>query len=539
MGKLARAARTGPTTPVTTTTRERTLTAEGGPGWVRDVRSELFLLSVTNMVAEQTFYEDAGDRDDRFATLVHQAVAEDSGWVARLIPWLRTGANMRTASIVAAAEYARAIAALSPDVTRPTVRSVIDSALQRPDEPGEFCAYWTGGKPNATLPGGVQRGVADAVTRLFGQLAAIKYDGIGQRWRLGDVIELVHPTPSDLGQRDLFKYLLDRRHHQDGQPTEHLPVLRAWMDLHEITPANRAAVLREWGDEAAHRLRAAGMTWEALSGWLGGPMDAVAWTAMIPSMGLMALARNLRNFDQAGVSDELAAQVAARLADPEQVRRSRMFPLRFLSAYKNAPSDRWRWPLEQAVQHSLSNVPSLPGRTLVLVDCSGSMQDRLSERSELMRCEAAALFGLAVAKRAEYADVVRYGNRHEPVKLTTGANLLREVRTVGNPDMGGTNTFGTLAATYRAGFHDRVVLLTDEQAHGGGAFYGGYGYGSTASAEQVLRGIDKPVVTFNLAGYKAAHMESGPGRLTVGGLTDAGFAMLGALDARHRGEWPF
>lgn len=532
MGKLARAARSGPTTPVTTT-RERTLTAEGGPGLVRDVRSELFLLAVANMVSEQTFYEDAGDRDDRFTTLIHQAVAEDSGWVARLIPWLRTGANMRTASVVAAAEYARAIAALSPDVTRPTVRSVIDSALQRADEPGEFCAYWfTGRRPKRnSLPAGVQRGVGDAATRLFNERAALKYDGLGQRWRLGDVIELARPAPSAPWQSDLFKYLLDRRHHGDEQPTELLPVLRARLSLDTIEAADRAAVLRSWGTNAADRLRDAGMTWEALSGWLGGPMDAVAWTAMIPSMGLMALARNLRNFDQAGVGDELAAQVAARLADPEQVRRSRMFPLRFLSAYKNAPSDRWRWPLEQAVQHSLSNVPSLPGRTLVLVDCSGSMQDRLSERSELMRCEAAALFGLAVAKRAEYADVVRYGTRHEPVKLTAGSNLLREVATVGNPDMGGTDTYGALARSWRSGFHERAVILTDEQA--------GHGWWGGTNPETVLRGIDKPVIVFNLAGYRAAQMESGPNRVTVGGLTDAGFAMLGALDVRHRGEWPF
>jgi hypothetical protein len=52
------------------------------------------------------------------------------------------------------------------------------------------------------------------------------------------------------------------------------------------------------------RLAAAGVTWEALAGWLQGPMDKAAWEAIIPSMGVMALARNLRNFDEAGVSDD-------------------------------------------------------------------------------------------------------------------------------------------------------------------------------------------------------------------------------------------
>jgi TROVE domain len=70
------------------------------------------------------------------------------------------------------------------------------------------------------------------------------------------------------------------------------------------------------------RLRSAGMTWEAVAGWLQGPMDAAAWTALIPTMGYVALLRNLRNFDEAGVPDDVASTVAARLAGPEQVARS-------------------------------------------------------------------------------------------------------------------------------------------------------------------------------------------------------------------------
>ena len=39
--------------------------------------------------------------------------------------------------------------------------------------------------------------------------------------------------------------------------------------------------------------------------------------------------------------DEVAERVAQRLADPAQVARSRLFPMRFLAAYKAAPSLRW------------------------------------------------------------------------------------------------------------------------------------------------------------------------------------------------------
>jgi hypothetical protein len=137
------------------------------------------------------------------------------------------------------------------------------------------------------------------------------------------------------------------------------------------------------------------MTWESLAGWLQGPMDAAARQAVIPSMGYMALLRNLRNFDDAGVPDQLAEQVAARLSDPRQVAVASQLPMRFLSAYRAAPQLRWAAALETALQESLAQAPALTGRTLVLVDRSGSMFGPVSVRSELTRADAAAVFGTA------------------------------------------------------------------------------------------------------------------------------------------------
>lgn len=92
--------------------------------------------------------------------------------------------------------------------------------------------------------------------------------------------------------------------------------------------------------------------------------------------------------------------MAVKLADHEVIARSRMFPFRFLAAHKAAPSLRWAWPLEQALNHSLANVPALKGRTLILVDRSGSMFGAISEKSGLNRADSAAVFGTALALRA-------------------------------------------------------------------------------------------------------------------------------------------
>ena len=69
-----------------------------------------------------------------------------------------------------------------------------------------------------------------------------------------------------------------------------------------------------WGN-AADELRAAGLTWEDVLSLVGSKVDkAQLWSALAPSMGYMALLRNLRNMDEAGVSDDVAAAAAAKAA---------------------------------------------------------------------------------------------------------------------------------------------------------------------------------------------------------------------------------
>jgi hypothetical protein len=86
---------------------------------------------------------------------------------------------------------------------------------------------------------------------------------------------------------------------------------------------------------------------------------------------------------------------------------------------------------------------------------------------------------------------------------------------------GGTQTMQTLRAAYAG--HDRVVILTDEQAHPGS-----------------MPAVGCPVYTFNLGGYRVAHMQSGEkGSYTFGGLTDAGFRMLALLEEQRSVGWPF
>jgi hypothetical protein len=509
--------------PIATTGR-RTRTHERGEAFLRDAESDLFLLAATNMVGEDTFYERADVRDARFVELVHAVTAAKPAFIAGdadagkvgLAEYLRGAMLMRSAAVVMAAEYIAAGGERG--------RSVVARALQRADEPAELLGYWIATR-GRNLPMPIKRGIADAARRLYTERAALRYDGLSRQVRMADIIELTHPSPRDDRQSALFKYLLDRRHHDDAvaDPAV-LPLLAAAAAL-EATPVDdRRAVLRERGPAA---LAAAGVSWERLAGWLPGGMDAEAWEAVIPSMGAMALVRNLRNFDQAELSEAAIDSVIDTITDVDEVTKARLFPYQVWAAYKHAPSDTWKRALGRTLDHTVTNIPALDG-TLVVIDTSASMQQTVSNRSTLQRVEVAAVMAMATAKQASDVDVVIYGQTNAKVKRLAGASVLAGVdtvvRSVGSVGHA-TNGHTAIARWFNPKRHRRVVVFTDDQQHDSG----------------LVRLDHVPLIyTFNLAGYRPSALPAGErGRYTLGGFTDATFTAMKVLEDGREAAWPF
>ena len=158
-----------------------------------------------------------------------------------------------------------------------------------------------------------------------------------------------------------------------------LPTLAAAAALDAVPVDERRAVLRERGPAT---LAEAGVSWERLSGWLPGGMDAEAWEAVIPSMGVMALVRNLRNFDEAGIGNRTVDAVIAKITDPAEVAKARLFPYQVWAAYKHAPSDNWKRALGRTLELTVAE-HSGARLTLVVIDTSGSMQAPVSNRSAM------------------------------------------------------------------------------------------------------------------------------------------------------------
>lgn len=328
----------------------------------------------------------------------------------------------------------------------------------------------------------------------------------------------------------LFKHLIDRRHNRPGEIPAELKTLTANAALRQAVADGDVSGLTN-----PETLRLAGMTWEAALSLGGKNIDKAAfWSAMIPSMGVMAQIRNARNFDESGVSDEAVMPVLANLVNPETVATSRQLPFRFYSAYKHAPSLRWGHALEIALGYSLPNIPELPGRTLVLVDTSNSMTNALSVKSKVTAITAAAVFGGALAlKNPGRVDLYQYADYAARIPVTAGGSLLRLIQAV----EGSTNSVGwgtqieySLRSAYDG--HDRAIIITDGQGCGNGR----------VRSETVGTCVpaNRPVYLFNVEAHTMSPMPTGgAARFDLGGLTDATFGQILQLERGAAGTWPW
>ena len=506
-------------------------THEGAPAMVRDARSELFMLGVTNLVGEDTFYEKGAGRDARFAALVREvATTFEPAWMVGFVGWLRREVGLRSAPLVAACEAvnARLESGLAGDN-----RAMIDAAISRADEPGELVAYWRS-RFGGTLPMAVKRGLSDAMNRVYTEYSALKYDTPERGYRFGDVIALVRPTPASPEKRELFEHLIARsRGRAELFRGEGLPMLRARVALGQIDPSTRRLMLRDAWDV----FRAAGMTWEAVPAWLDaggdGRMDKAAWEAIIPHMGVFAMARNLRNFDQAGVSDKVAELVMRKFRDAELVAKAGIFPYQWLSAYENAPSVRWAYPLDQALNASVACVPELDGDTEILVDTSASMERaQYSAMSKMAPVKNAAIFGAALALRNPRARLLGFASGVFEHKVTRGDSLVKVVTAFTNRvgEVGhGTEIVNSVRQSLRPGTR-RVFVISDMQTQDGQF---GRGLGDIVPAGVALFGV-------NLGGYRPTVIPAGDRlRFEFPALSDKTFKMVPLLEARKSATWPW
>ncbi len=145
------------------------------------------------------------------------------------------------------------------------------------------------------------------------------------------------------------------------------------------------------------------------------------------------------------------------------MRTARVLPFRFLAAARYAP--QWEEALEQAMLKCVAGAEKLPGKTIALVDVSGSMTVPLSRRSEMLRTDAG--YGLAVLLReiAEKVVVFSFSDNLVEVPARRGFALRDAINT--SQPHNSTQLGKAVETLNRKEKYDRLIVITDEQAHDG------------------------------------------------------------------------
>ena len=375
-------------------------THEGAPA--RHISPELQLRRsvMACLLWENQFYENGVAIATRIAELVPKV---EAGKVAALAVEAREQMKLRHAPLFVVREMAR------HKTHRHLVADTLMRVIQRADELAEFVAiYWKDGR--VPLSGQVKKGLAAAFPK-FDEYQLAKYDRAGPI-KLRDVLFLCHAKPRDAAQAGVWKKLI-------------------------------------WG-----RLQTPD-TWEvALS---SGADKREAWQRLLAEnkLGALALLRNLRNVKEAGVEEELV------LAALRSMKTQRVLPFRFLAAARYAP--QWEETLEHAMLACVAEKKKLPGKTIVLVDVSGSMTAPLSRRSEMQRTDAA--YGLAVLLReiGEKVSVFSFSDNLAEVPARRGFALRDAIDTSQHHD--GTYLGKAVEGLNQNERYDRLIVITDEQAH--------------------------------------------------------------------------
>ncbi len=388
-------------------TKPRPRTHEGAPAKTITPEQALRRSVLSCMLWEGEFYEDGVQIAGRIHELVPQVAPER---VAALAVEARERMKLRHAPLLLVREMARYA------THRALVAETLTRVIQRADELSEFVAvYWAGGRQ--PLSAQVKKGLAAAFGK-FDEYALAKYDRAGAV-RLRDVLFLSHARPVDEAQAALWKRLAE----------------------------NELATPDTW--EVA--LSAAGR---------GENEKREAWERLLTErkLGALALLRNLRNLQTAGVSEELVLSAFSAL------KTDRVLPFRFLAAARNAP--QWEEALETAMFRALEGrTAKLAGHTVLLVDVSGYMESPISGRSEMRRSDAA--YGLAILlwEIAEKVTIYTFSQSAVLVPSRRGMALcdaLDKSQAHGGTYLGA--ALKQVEGDFSKGY-ERLVVITDEQSH--------------------------------------------------------------------------
>lgn len=373
------------------------VTHEGTPARRINYEQQLKRTICSCLLWEKEFYEDGKSIVDRIRETIPKV---DARIVSQLAIDAREKFKLRHVPLLMVREMAKL------PTHKNYVKSTLSRVIQRADELAEFLAlYWQDGK--CPLSSQVKKGLACAFTK-FNAYNLAKYNRDGAV-KLRDVLFLCHAKPKDKEQEMVWKSLVDN--------TIETP------DIWEVELS-------------------------------AGKDKKVTWERLLSEnkLGALALLRNLRNMYQANVDERLIFSALG------QMKTERILPFRFIAAARYAP--QWEDKIEVPMMKCLENAEKLNGKTVLLVDCSGSMEYNLSAKSDLTRYDAARALAILLREICEDVIILTFNTELRRIAPRRGFAL----RDAMGYASGGTY-LGSAVRFVNQNQYDRLIVITDEQSH--------------------------------------------------------------------------
>ncbi|BCU76483.1 RNA-binding protein [Luteolibacter sp. LG18] len=341
---------------------------------------------------------------------------------------------------------------------------------------------------------------------------------IGNAPSLADIVKMVHPRPAEPSREAFYAWLIGKPWNPDVLPA----ALRCFED---------------WKRDRAGDIPA--VPFQMLTAQDLGEKE---WAAIARNASWQTTRMNLNTFLRHGLAGnrELVATLAKRLADPEAIRRARVFPYQLLVAFLNAAAEMphaIKEALQDAMEAALGNVPDIAGRVVVCADVSGSMQSSVTGyqkgASSKVRCvDVAGLIAAAFLRKNRDARVLPFECDVVKLKLNPRDSVMTNAAKLAKVGGGGTNCSAPLRLLNAEKAQADLVIYVSDNESWMDARQGGRG--TAVLAEWNLfkqRNPNARLVCIDLVPNTTVQAPDRADILNIGGFSDTVFDLVAAFAA--------
>lgn len=338
---------------------------------------------------------------------------------------------------------------------------------------------------------------------------------VGNAPSLADLVKMVHPKPANPSREALYGYLLGRPHQAEALP-----------DIVKQFEAFKAGKRDAIPEVAFQMLTAL-------------DLGKKEWTAIAKQAPWQMTRMNLNTFARHGVfeNDVMVKLIANRLANPEEVKRARVFPYQLLMAFKSAGGDvpaLVRDALQDAMEVATRNVPRIVGKVVVCPDVSGSMSSPVTGHrvgsTTAVRCiDVAALIAATLLRQNRGAEVIPFESNVVSVQLNARDSVMTNAQALAAIGGGGTNCSAPLSwLNAKQSKADLVVFISDNESW----MDAKAGRGTETMRQWAVFKQSNPqarLVCIDLQPYATVQAVEREDILNIGGFSDQVFKIIAAF----------